>query len=147
MHQSIQPPSFYVSLSFCVPPPFLPPQCHYLPPKKDEAYSILLLYVPSKFSPASTFSTLNTLSLCLCLSHSLFATPPSLSPSLFLPFPSPPSVPLTPHTLLLHSLPVNLPTLLPSLSHSVCSCITYHPDPFPTSIIGASLQQMLARFI
>lgn len=99
-------------------------------------YTLHLFYVPDKFSLASPFSTLNSLSLCLCLSHSLFVTPPFLCLSL-----SPPPLALPPspwHFTLSSSL---------FLSPSVCSCITYHPDRFPTLVIGVSRQQMLTCFI
>ena len=129
MHQSLHPsPSLCLSLSRspCLPSP-PPPRCHYLPPKKvEEVHSILLFYVPGKFSPASPFSTLNSLSLCLCLSHSLSVNPPSLpEPSLH------PSVP--PDTS--HSPPPLSPCQLtrpppPPLSLSLSLCLSYNLAPW-----------------
>ena len=110
-----------INLSNTPPPPCVsvPPQYDYLPPKKVVVHSILLFYVPGKFSPASPFSCLNSLftpSLSLSLTPS--PLPPSLppSPSLSLPFPEPFPCPPTPSTLLLllHFLPVNLPSVPPS---------------------------------
>lgn len=110
--------------------------------RRRALHPVVFLYVSGRFSPASLSSPTSSLFHFVSASntHSLNLHHPSLSE----PFLRPP----TPRSLLL-LLRVNLPSLLPSRPFflSGCSCITYHPDLLPHSIIGVCQQQMQACFI